>query len=243
MSRRFLTADWRYLLMLNYEVDPELLRSRIPAGVELDFWHGRTYISMVGFRFLHTRVLGLAIPFHINFDEINLRFYVRRKAADGWRRGVAFIKEVVPRWAIAATARWFYNEAYVACPMKSHLHLPAEGQPGSVEYTWKSRSQWNSLSAQIAGTPAFAVAGSEEEFITEHYWGYVSQKDKTTVEYEVVHPRWRVWPATEARFHCAISEFYGPAFVEPLSKTPTSAFVAEGSAIEVRQGEKLREGA
>src|SRR5437588_7272059 len=126
-ERRFLSAEWRYLLMLNYEIDPAILRPRVPAGTELDLWKGRAYVSMVGFRFLNTRVRGWAIPFHVNFEEINLRFYVRRQAADGWRRGVAFVKEIVPRWAIAAVARWVYNENYVARRMRSRLRLP-EGE-------------------------------------------------------------------------------------------------------------------
>jgi uncharacterized protein len=101
----FLRAEWRDLVMLNYEIDPDLLRSRIPAGTELDSWNGRTFVSIVGFRFLETRVLGVPIPFHRDFNELNLRFYVRRLAGDEWRRGVVFVKEVVPRRAIAWIAR------------------------------------------------------------------------------------------------------------------------------------------
>src|SRR6185503_10439864 len=104
------TAHWRFLMMLNYEVDPSVLHPLVPRGTELDTWHGRTYASVVGFLFLDTRVLGLAIPFHRDFEEVNLRFYVRRREAEAWRRGVVFIKEIVPRWAIATVARVAYNE-------------------------------------------------------------------------------------------------------------------------------------
>src|SRR5215472_922508 len=130
MSRRFLAAEWRHLLMLNYEIDS---------------WGGRYFVSVVGFQFLRTRVLGLAIPFHRNFLEVNLRFYVRRQAADGWRRGVVFVKEVVPRFAIAAIARWVYNENYVACPMSGGALLPdpARGAVGAVEYAWTGRTRRN----------------------------------------------------------------------------------------------------
>ncbi len=77
----FLTAEWRHLAMLNYEIDPVILRPFVPSGTELDSWNGKTYVSIVGFLFLKTRVRGLAIPFHQNFEEINLRFYVRRLGA------------------------------------------------------------------------------------------------------------------------------------------------------------------
>src|SRR5581483_11035238 len=117
----FLTAEWHNLAMLNYEIDPAVLRAFVPNGTELDSWNGKAYVSMVGFMFLKTRVRRFAIPFHQNFEEINLRFYVRRKGPDGWRRGVVFIKEIVPRFAIALIARMFYNENYVALAMRNIL--------------------------------------------------------------------------------------------------------------------------
>jgi uncharacterized protein YqjF (DUF2071 family) len=240
MSRRFLTAEWRYLLMLNYEIDPATLRPLLPKGTELDFWEGRAYVSMVGFRFLNTRVRGWTIPFHVNFEEINLRFYVRHRAEDGWRRGVVFVKEIVPRWAIAAVARWVYNENYVARPMRSQLRLPeSTDDRGAVEYSWRGPTQWNRLAAEFGGTALLIKPGSEEEFITEHYWGYVPQRDGSTVEYRVAHPPWRVWAALGAEFTCAAAEFYGPQYAECLGGKPTSAFVAEGSAIEVYGGGRI----
>ena len=143
MGRRFLSAAWRNLVMLNYEIDPTVLRPLIPKGTELDPWNGRYFVSVVGFLFLQTRVLGVPIPFHRNFEEVNLRFYVRRQARDGWRRGVVFVKEIVPRIAIAAVARWIYNENYVACPMSSSVRLPdeARGTPGWAEYRWTNRGR------------------------------------------------------------------------------------------------------
>src|SRR5260370_27968444 len=124
--RPFLSAEWRNLVMLNYEVDPTVLQPLVPKGTELDVWDGHSFLSLVGFLFLRTRVFGVPIPFHRNFEEVNLRFYVRRKTGEGWRRGVVFVKEFVPRTAIALVARRLYNENYVACPMSSHAHLPGE---------------------------------------------------------------------------------------------------------------------
>ena len=107
--------------MLNFAIDPELLAPHVPAGTELDFFQGETYISVVGFLFLNTRLMGLPIPRHRDFEEVNLRFYVRKKSADTWRRGVVFVREFVPRAAIAVTARVFYGEPYLALPMKSSI--------------------------------------------------------------------------------------------------------------------------
>ena len=112
----FLTANWRYLAILNYTVDPRLLAPFVPLGTEIDFENGETFLSVVGFLFLDTRLLGLPIPLYRDFEEVNLRFYVRRKSADTWRRGVVFIRELVPRRAIALIARACYGENYLAGP-------------------------------------------------------------------------------------------------------------------------------
>ena len=110
----FLTAAWRHLIMLNFEVDPGLLKPYIPKGTELDYWQDKTYRSIIGLVFYNTRIKGLAIPFHQTFEELNLRFYVRRPGPEGINRGVVFIKELVRKPAIALMARVFYNEEYVA---------------------------------------------------------------------------------------------------------------------------------
>ncbi len=240
--RVFLQADWRYLLMLNYAINPAVLRPYLPAGVELDDWNGATYLSVVGFLFQNTRVLGWRIPFHVNFAEVNLRFYVRRKTADGFRRGVVFIKEIVPRRAIALVARFGYNEPYVAHPMRHRIDFN-EGNlaDGSrVEYEWFSSGHWQGLSATVMGRPQPLLAGSEEEFITEHFWGYTALKNGQCAEYEVEHPRWEIFPVREVKFTCDVAKNYGPEFVEALTVKPRSAFLANGSAVVVKVGRKLQ---
>jgi hypothetical protein len=221
--------------MLNYLVDPAVLRPLVPKGTELDAWQGRTYASVVGFLFLRTRVLGFPVPFHSNFEEVNLRFYVRRQSDDGSRRGVVFVKEIVPRRAIAAIARWVYGERYVALPMGHRL----DQGTGDVAYSWRRSGRWEGLSARTAGPLRPLVTGSEEEFITEHYWGYAAQRNGGTVEYAVDHPRWSVRDVGEARLDADVSSLYGPAFAASLGVEPRSAFLAEGSRIVVRRGVRI----
>ncbi len=236
-ARSFLTAAWRTLAMMNYIVEEEVLRSYVPSGTELDTHNGISYVSVVGFLFLHTRVLGVPIPFHQNFEEVNLRFYVRRRTAGEWRRGVVFIKEIVPRRAIAAIARWVYNENYVALPMRHAVQLPTSQSPqGKIDIGWRTRPRWNTIDLAFEGDPVLPVPGSEEEFITEHYWGYTRQRDGGTIEYRVEHPQWPVWRTTHAEFACDIAEVYGRPFVEALSVSPVSAFVAVGSDVSVGRG-------
>lgn len=231
--------------MLNYVIDPTLLQPLVPAGTELDSFEGRTFVSVVGFQFRRTRLFGVPIPWHRNFEEVNLRFYVRRKADDGWRRGVVFVRELVPRRAIALVARTCYGEPYVALPMRHRVTHDAADAGVDVEYAWERNGRWESLRAKASGAAQPIVDNSEEEFIAEHYWGYTARSASarggcaTTGEYQVEHPRWRIWRCHHATLDADVRGLYGQRFVECLSQRPTSAFIADGSAITVRCGTRL----
>ncbi len=228
--------------MLNYEVPPALLRPLVPPGTELDTWNGASLASVVGFRFLDTRVLGIAIPGHRDFDEVNLRFYVRRRSEHGdWRRAVVFVRELVPRRAIAFVARWLYNEPYSAVPMQHELQIAsaADGQPGRAAYAWRLVDRWHRLEVRTRGRPTLPEPTSEAAFISEHYWGYTVQRDGASKEYQVDHPPWRVWEAEGAQLDCDVKAVYGTGFAECLGIQPRSAFLAEGSEVTVYRGRRL----
>jgi uncharacterized protein YqjF (DUF2071 family) len=220
--------------MLNYEADISALAPLVPRGTTLDLWHGRALVSVVGFRFLDTRLRGVAVPFHRSFEEVNLRFYVRREVPDGpARRGVVFVRELVPRAAIASLARWAYNEPYQAVPMRSIAPAAPVDAPGRITYEWRTHATWQRLAATAAGAPAVPAPGSEAAFITEHYWGYTRQRDGSTIEYEVTHPVWRVWAVEDPLLAADVVELYGAAFAGALARPPVSASIAEGSAVAV----------
>jgi len=239
MAPEFLSAQWIHLLMLNFEVDPAVLTPRVPAGTVLDDFGGRCFVSMVGFQFLRTRVLGVAVPFHQDFEEVNLRFYVRRELDDEVRKGVVFIKEIVPRRAISWVANVVYNENYVTLPMSHDDTIDETNDRGRLVYEWQHESSTCQLAASLQGKSYTPKDNSEESYITEHYWGYVSQRDGSTVEYRVEHPRWDVWQATAARFECDVSALYGSEFTPYLTSPAASAFVAKGSEVIVRRGVRV----
>ena len=234
-EKRFLTAEWCDLAMVNFEVEPDVLAPHVPAGTELDFWNGRCYISLVGFQFLRTKVMGVPVPFHRDFDEVNLRFYVRREVEGRVRRGVVFVKEIVPMRAIALVARRLYNENYVALPMRHEVKGP------SARYEWRYAGDWNGLSVETDGKWHDLEPELEAAFITEHYWGYAAQRDGSTLEYQVEHPPWRVSKAEKAGLVCDVGRLYGTEFVQSLSHEPVSAFLADGSGVLVRRGIRLTE--
>ena len=242
MTRVFLTGEWRYLAMLNYRVDATLLEPLVPRGTTLDRWRGATYVSLVGFLFRDTRVLGVPVPLHRDFEEVNLRFYVRREVAGETRRAVTFVREIVPRPAIAAIARLAYDEPYVTMPMRHTVgaQRTADDAPGTVKYEFRQRTGWSGLTVESRGPAAPLVPDSEAEFITEHFWGYTRQRDGRTVEYQVAHPSWRTWTVVAASVHGDLSESYGAALGRVLAREPDSAFLAEGSRIEVHMPVRLR---
>jgi uncharacterized protein YqjF (DUF2071 family) len=241
--------------MLNYAVSPALVKESlapmVPAGTELHQFEGKTYVSLIGFRFLRARVRGLWIPFHADFDEVNLRFYVRRQGISSTgqgvsltpqdiRRGVVFVREIVPRYAIAKVAQVVYHEKYVALPM-SHQVIEPTSEHGRVqaEYRWRYQGQWSRLRVEGSGRPALAPEGSLAQFITEHYWGYASQPDGGSLEYQVAHDPWRVWTATQASFQGDPTSLFGPELAKCLRGEPHSAFLAEGSAVTVYSGNRM----
>lgn len=233
----FLTAEWRNLLMANYVIDPSVLKPFLPCYTELDTYNDIHYVSLVGFLFQNTKVQGISFPFHRTFEEVNLRFYVRYKKGGTWKRGVVFIKELVPRRMITFVANTIYKEKYATHPMK-HLWVSREEEL-QVEYYWKVGSNWNHLKAVAEKNPSPLVLGSEEEFITEHYWGYTFVSNACTGEYGVSHPSWRVHPVRSYEIKCDVVTLYGRPFAEALGQTPRSVFLAEGSPIEVAKGTRI----
>ncbi|MGV3540255.1 MAG: YqjF family protein [Rufibacter sp.] len=233
LQKTFLQVEWRKLIMANYKIDPSLLAKYLPAGTELDFWNGTCYVSLVGFLFLNTRVKGIAVPFHTNFEEVNLRFYVKRQEQGTYKRGVVFLKEIVLKPALAWVANTLYGEHYETRAMR-HFWT---AKPNALEvgYGWKNQ-QWYHLKVTAAPTPVPIGAGTEAEFIIEHYWGYTQRGRSKTSAYEVTHPRWEVYPVKNFSIDVDFGLSYGPDFSGLTSAAPVSVFLAEGSAITVKEG-------
>lgn len=238
----FLTAEWRKLLMAQYTVEPAILIPHLPRGLELDLFHinneERCYVSLVAFLFDRVRLKGLPIPLHTSFEEINLRFYIRCPQPDGaFRRGVVFIREFVPRRAIAFVAQRFYEEPYFAVPTGHSYKLMASSL--SVEYWWKFGSRSHTFSAIASPTPIDITSGSEEEFITEHYWGYTRRSNNRTSEYEVQHPRWQMYRLSDHKIDVDLERLYGSTFDFLNDQPASSVLLAEGSPVSVSSGAHL----
>ena len=234
-QRTFLTAEWKHLLMLNYAVEPELLHPFVPVATELDAFAGRTYVSLVGFEFNNTRIAGAQVPFHRSFEEVNLRFYVRRAE----RRGVVFIRELVPKPAVVAVARVMFGENYACTRMSHSIYLNEESGAVSAEYVFGIGDERCTMRIEVESSPFIPPDESLAQFITEHYWGYARRRNGSTLEYEVQHPRWYVREASHSEFQGNAEAFYGAEFARVLHRPPDSAFLAEGSAVTVFRGIRI----
>jgi uncharacterized protein YqjF (DUF2071 family) len=227
----FLTGQWRRLIMANYAIDPKVLEPYVPPGTELDLWEGTCYVSLVGFLFKDTKLLGIPIPFYRNFEEVNLRFYVRYNDNGEWKRGVTFISEIVPKFMLTLVANTVYNEHYSTKPMRHHWS--SGGEEMKTGYEWKHDGTWMSLSVKTDVISGPITPGSEAEFITEHYWGYTPDGKGQSFEYEVRHPIWEVYPIQSYEVNTDFGALYGADFAFLDQARPTSVFLAEGSEISV----------
>jgi len=234
----FLQAEWRKLAIANDMVERSILQPYIPFGTEFDLWNGQCYVSLVGFMFKNTKLLGIKIPFHVNFEEVNLRFYVRRFDNGNWKRGVVFIREIVPKWALTFIANTVYQEHYVTMPMAHRWEKTSSNQ--RIEYSWKKSGRRNMISV-TASKESFAILpGSESEFITEHYWGYTRINDEKSNEYEVTHPRWNVYQVDSYDINVDFGLNYGDQFAFLSKMDPHSVMLAEGSEITVENKRSVR---
>ena len=233
MKKSFLTAEWRKLLIFNYTIDPEILKKYIPKGTELDLFEGKCYVSLIGFLFLNTRLLGFKIPYHSNFEEVNLRFYVKYLENNEWKRGAVFIKELVPKAALSFVANTVYNEHYETVKMDHSWKI--DEQQLNIHYSFKFSDKMHSLQAIAENRLIEIPIGSEAEFITEHYWGYTKYSEKKTFEYGVTHPRWEMYPIISSEVKLDFENVYGDDFSILNQLEPVSVFLAEGSNITVEK--------
>jgi uncharacterized protein YqjF (DUF2071 family) len=236
MKKTFLTAEWRKLAMANYIINPELLQKYVPPHTELDFYNGNCYVSLIGFMFLNTKIKGFKIPFHVNFEEVNLRFYVRYKEANEWRRGAVFISEVVSKPMISLVANTLFHEHYTT--LKTKHSWETKNNSLHISYQWKKKEWYKfALEAELKAQPF--LQGSEEQFITEHYWGYTTANKRKTSEYGVEHPSWEIYKVNNHQIEVDFEDMYGKDFAFLNQEQPNSVFLAEGSEVLIRDGRKI----
>lgn len=234
MKNVFLATEWRKLIMINYEVQAKSLLKYLPKGTELDSWNGKYFVSVVGFKFVNTRVKGIRFPFHVNFEQVNLRFYVKRKINNEIRHGVVFIKEIIDKPIVKLIAKVLYKENYITMPMKHNWNISNKNT--NISYQWKTKEQWNTISIDTTNKLSSSKAESEERFIAEHYWGYIQVNPNKSYEFRVEHPEWKMYGLNNYNIAIDFKSTYGNDFKQLQNQKPSSVFLVEGS--EVLLGDK-----
>jgi len=232
MFDTFLSAHWENLIMANYDVNPELLIPYLPKGVQLDMFDNKFYISLVGFMFKKTSLFKVPIPFFGTFEEINLRFYVKKIEGNNIKRGVVFINETVPYKSVAWLANKLYKEHYISIPTKSSIKINSHLK--NIDYLWKINNGWNHLTVNATNVNSQMQADSIEEFIFEHYYGYTKINNELSQEYKVNHPRWLVNKVIDYSVNCDFNSMYGKDFSFLSNKKPDSVILANGSPVTVK---------
>lgn len=236
MKPIFLKAQWRKLIMANYLVEAKVLEKYLPPNTQLDHLNGNYYVSLIGFMFMDTRIKGIKIPFHINFEEVNLRFYVTHNHEDEVRRGAVFISEIVSKPMISLVANTLFNEHYET--LKTKHSWETEHNHQKISYQWKKK-RWYNLEVEASKKAEPLVSGSEEEFIAEHYWGYTQTGKNKSLAYAVEHPRWEIYPVNNYTIDADFEDLYGKEFAFLNDCKPNSVFLVEGSDVLIRDGFKI----
>lgn len=230
MGSTFLRANWENLIMANYEIEPSTLAPYLPKGVELDFYNNKTYVSLVGFMFKNTRLFELPIPFFGSFEEINLRFYVKKIENRKIKKGVVFINETVPFKIVALLANKLYKEHYISIPTKNSIDIT---ENKDIKFEWKINDRWNSLAVKSDTNKYKIEQGTIEEFIFERYFGFTKLSDISTQEYKIHHPKWMTHKILNSKIDCDFRSMYGDSFSILNNQTPDSILLAEGSQVSV----------
>ncbi|WP_424494544.1 YqjF family protein [Salinimicrobium sp. GXAS 041] len=228
-----LTAEWKNLVFANYTVPPQLIEKYLPAHTKPDFYNGKCYLSLVGFQFKNVKVANLKIPFNNDFEEINLRFYVKRFDGAKWRKGVIFISQIADKAALNTLANVLFQENYQKLVTKQHIS--EDDTSINARYSWRFKDEWQHLEAKSGIVASPFQENSEEEFLMDRPWGYGKRNNEETNEYKVSHPDWPIFEVEEYSVKVDFSLLFGPEFNILSSATPKSVILAEGSTVSMEE--------
>ena len=232
----FITAHWQNLALLSWSIDDSAVTRLLPQGLEIDRFNGNAFVSAVGLTVSNLRVLGVS-TWPTRFEQVNFRFYVRQRLiSGGYRRGVVFLKQLVPHRTTALTARLVYGEPFAPVPISHDCREPHTGLLDAhreFTYSWRRNGQMEGLRAETDLAAEFPGPGSLAEFLTVRHWGYNGRPGDHTKGYAVSRPAWAVRPATAWRFDCDVATLLGGAFARGMSTAPASVLMTSGCQAKI----------
>jgi uncharacterized protein YqjF (DUF2071 family) len=230
-NKEFLRANWLRMASANYEVDPVILKKYLPFGTELEAHNGKHYVSLVAFRYCQTRLLNVPIPFHRMFEEINLRFYVKREVQPGvWRSEVAFTKLFFPKTALTLVAKYVYKENYETVKM---LHEWKEDDKHLITNYGLKNGDWHNFDLVTSKEAVPVLPGSDDEFFLKHYWGTSQINSDSCTLYKIEHPEWQKHVVMDSEINFDFGSIFGEEFAHLTHTEPDSIQLFDGSEVIV----------
>ena len=232
-NKVFLRSNWLRLASANYIIEPHLLDKYIPKGTVLEEHNGKHYVSLVAFRYSQTRLLNIQVPFHTNFEEINLRFYVKRKIAPHvWRSEVAFTKLFFPKTALTFVAKHIYKENYETKRMR---HNWSENDRQLLTSYGLKKNRWHDFELMTEKESNVIDAHSSEAFFSKHYWGTSQINDNSCTIYKIEHPEWKVFRVNDWKINFDFNKVFGSEFKHLTDNKPESVYLYDGSEVVVHK--------
>ena len=228
-SKTFLTARWENLAIITYKIHPASLSIYIPPGLAADTINGDAFVSIVAFDFNDIKIKSLRIPFHVNFPEINLRFYVK----DENRNGVVFISEFVDKYFVPFVANSVYNENYKRIRMKKVMKILDGDDVIHLNYNMNMKGREFNLNMKAKQESFIPGENTIEHFIKEHEWGFGKSRRGKLLSYKVVHPVWEVCPVTHFSHNFDFGLIYGNKWEMLNDEKPFNVMFAKGSEVKV----------
>ncbi len=238
-DKPLIKAKFSEMVAVNFQIDQRILQPLVPKGLELDFFNGETYVSLIAMMLRNVKAWGLPFSIIPSSPELSLRFYVRRPGDGESAKGTCLIKDYIS----GSTAAWYLESQFKSDFSKLKMKYKNSGfgehETPEVEYQWKVDDHWNKLRVRARSRIHKTERASKVGFILDHFTYFGTYKGRT-LAYRVERPTWNIWDAAQANFTCDVKRLFGDAFVKPLSKRPASVFVTAGSPVTIYKPVEVR---
>lgn len=226
-KKLFMSCSWTNLLYVNFRIDAKLINALLPKDLEADLFDGFAILSFVGFRFTDARLLGIKIPFHQKFPEINLRTYVKSKK-NPTEKGIYFISEMVPKFMTYFVGKFIFGEPF------SRINVQEILNENSFGYKIENKNEGLEMSAILSQNLNEQIKNKEEEFIVDRVFAFCGKANKKSKKYEVQHPKWNLMKAENSNYIFSNLSHISKLLNNFLQgATPSSIFATDGSAVDV----------
>jgi uncharacterized protein YqjF (DUF2071 family) len=231
MSRPVGHQSWRDLLFVHQPLAPEILRARLPRGLDIDTFDGTGWLTLIPFAIVASRPVGVPRALSMDFLEVNLRTYVR--GPDG-EAGIYFFSLEASSWLAVAGARLAYGLPYFAAT----IDCRRDPDSATIRYASRRRGSGAALDATWRVGPPIGTAppGSLDHFLIERYVLFAAQAGRI-YRARVRHHPYPLCGATVAHLNESLTLAAG---LPPMPTAPTVVHHSAGVDVDLYWRRRLR---